>query len=606
LNGGRRDFALGRVLALLSALASVALYGFRFGVGNNEFHAVIVYKIAYGLRYPGDAMAASLDNFVSPFWWLVGAVCRLVDPAAACAFFFVVGRFLFTVGLAALVGALSGERRLSAVVASVAALGPGIVAGLPLGADGLMGTSLSQTYVSPGPCLLALASAYSGRRRAAPVWLGIAYYLNAMQANFVFGLLAIVWLTEPGPLRDRLRRAVVGGLTVVLVSLPTWIWLVAIARQGAPADALSGAALADFAKFYYPDHYFWSVKTAAEKAAGLAIPAVVAILALALRRTSGDGDDGHTRPLLATAAVLLGYVVVGAIGASLWPSRFLLELHLFRSDVIAFSLAVALAAALVVRGVRASDPTLTVGGTLLLGALVSGYVLVALPLALLAFVVSAGALSDRRPDRRVAVVAPLTAATLGVLVLSQSRGTIVLLAMAAVLVFPRLTAWPVTRLTVALGIVLVCAAKWADLRPTADPGGGGRAREAEMRDLAGALRPDLREDALVAIDPAYEVRPQLGRGVFVSMKDGAAYLWKPGFEVEYLRRLALVGVSYTPGRRYDPGLVAREFQEGLPASLARLRGEGVSHAIVEADRAPAGAPCVRRSAHFCVLALRVD
>jgi hypothetical protein len=232
--------------------------------------------------------------------------------------------------------------------------------------------------------------------------------------------------------------------------------------------------------------------------------------------------------------------------------------------------------------------------------------LAALPLSLLAFVVPSGWLQDPSPGRRAALAALLAAAALVVLVLSRSRGTIVLLAMGAALVLPRLRAWPAMQFVVALGVVLVCAAKAVDLRPGGDAGGGWREREAEMRDLARALRPELPEDALVAIDPAYEVRPQLGRGVFVSMKDGAAYLWKPGFELEYLRRLALLGVSYTPGRRYETARVAREFQEGLPASLERLPAEGVSHAIVEADRAPADAVCRRRSAHFCVLELPVE
>lgn len=82
MNGGPREVVRGLVLVLFAALAAVVLYG---------------------LRHPGDAMAASLDNVVSPFWWLVGAVCRLVDPTRACGFLFLVGRVLLTVGLAALV-----------------------------------------------------------------------------------------------------------------------------------------------------------------------------------------------------------------------------------------------------------------------------------------------------------------------------------------------------------------------------------------------------------------------------------------------------------------------------------------------------------------------
>jgi len=194
------------------------------------------------------------------------------------------------------------------------------------------------------------------------VCLGMAYYLNAMQANFVLGILVLVWAAEPGPLATRLRRVAVGGLTVLLVSLPTWVWLAAIARQPAPPGAMSSKAIADFAKFYYPDHYFWSVKTLPEKTAGAILPVVVMILVVALARAPGHDPDRKTRPQLVTAGVLIGYVALGAIAASRWPSRFVLELHLFRSDVIGFALAVAMAGAIVVRGLQASESGTTLAG----------------------------------------------------------------------------------------------------------------------------------------------------------------------------------------------------------------------------------------------------
>jgi len=51
-----------------SALVGVAIYGFDFGIGNNEFHTVIVDRVAGIGSFDKDLLATSLNNFVSPFW----------------------------------------------------------------------------------------------------------------------------------------------------------------------------------------------------------------------------------------------------------------------------------------------------------------------------------------------------------------------------------------------------------------------------------------------------------------------------------------------------------------------------------------------------------
>ena len=64
------------------------------------------------------------------------------------------------------------------------------------------------------------------------------------------------------------------------------------------------------------------------------------------------------------------------------------------------------------------------------------------------------------------------------------------------------------------------------------------------------------------------------------MKDGAAYLWQPGFEQEFLRRLQVLGIVYTPGTRFQNNQVNQEFEDNLPSSLSKAKLEGVSHVIL--------------------------
>jgi hypothetical protein len=598
-----RAWAWGLPLSLASALAAVALYGFRFGVNNNEFHAVILYKIAFGLRFPGDAMAASLDNFLSPFWWLLGRICRWTDPVRVCAIFFVVGRLLFTIGLSMVIGVLSGRWRLAWLLGSLAALGPGFTMLLPLGADPVMGEYLSQTFVSPGACLLALAFVLGRRDRAGAAILGAVYYVNAMQANFVLGILVLVWLSAPGSLAERLKRTAACVSTVVLVSLPTWLWLLAIARQPAPPASLSGAALAGFASFYYPYHYFWSVKTLTDKIGGVGLPLIVAMLALG---RSVDRRDGETRtqPLLLAAATLLGYIGAEVVGSRLWPGRFLFDLHLFRSDVIGFSLAVALAAALAARAPLSVESPTGALRVLVLGALVSGHINASLPLAALLLAVELDHAWPGRIGRLALTGGALLAAGAGAASLLRGPANALLLGCGAGASLLGARPWRPFRALVPLCVLLVCLGKWLDLHPSADVAAEQqRQRDAEISDLARALRHKVDEGALFAIPPVYAIRPELARGVFVSMKDGAAYLWKPGFEIEFLRRLAVLGISYTPGVPWDPDRVEREFENALPASLERLRREGVSHVILPSPVVPNGTACMLRSRNFCAVTL---
>ena len=68
----KKELLYASMLVVVSTLASILIWGFHFGIKNNEFHAIIVDKIAYGTSFQGDALASAMHNFVSPFWIGVG------------------------------------------------------------------------------------------------------------------------------------------------------------------------------------------------------------------------------------------------------------------------------------------------------------------------------------------------------------------------------------------------------------------------------------------------------------------------------------------------------------------------------------------------------
>jgi hypothetical protein len=106
------------------------------------------------------------------------------------------------------------------------------------------------------------------------------------------------------------------------------------------------------------------------------------------------------------------------------------------------------------------------------------------------------------------------------------------------------------------------------------------AAQQEIRLLAGNVSRKVPANALFLIPPWYEIRPQLKHGVFLSMKDGAAYLWDKGYEFEYIRRLNVLGIPYTPGIPFDESEVKQYFINNINNTLASAGKEGVTHVIL--------------------------
>jgi hypothetical protein len=130
--------------------------------------------------------------------------------------------------------------------------------------------------------------------------------------------------------------------------------------------------------------------------------------------------------------------------------------------------------------------------------------------------------------------------------------------------------------------------------------------QTEIRALAQTVSDKVPKNSLFLIPPWYDVRPYLKHGVFVSMKDGAAYLWAKGYEMEYIRRLRVLGIPYTPGVPYNVNEITKYFFSNINDVLRDARREGVTHVILpkeifaNASSASAGSS-IGESGDFIVL-----
>ena len=170
-------FLLQGLLCLSSSILACHLWGFKYGIYNNEFHTIIVDKIAKGIRFPGDAMAASMGNFPSPFWYVVAQCSKIVPAPIVFQIFYLVAWVLLNVGVSSMIAALTMKKDwiLPWVLGSYAILSIGFIMNLPLGSDSVILPYLSQTFVSVGLCLLSISLTLENNNGWSAAVLGVAY-----------------------------------------------------------------------------------------------------------------------------------------------------------------------------------------------------------------------------------------------------------------------------------------------------------------------------------------------------------------------------------------------------------------------------------------------
>jgi hypothetical protein len=574
---------------------------------NNEFHSIIVNKIAQGISYQGDALASSMHNFVSPFWVVVGLLSKVFPEQAIFFAFFFLSRVLLCIGLASIIYAFSDSRFSlhSAILGSLVMISSGSVNVLPLGDNVVISNYLSQTFLSVGFCLISFSLSVRKKYVFSAIILGIAYNINAMQANFVLGILLVMWLMRA---RDEKKSYASFGLPIglfLLCASPTIYWIAAALHERPAGNYMAGSALADFAKYYLPSHYFWTFKALRDKLNGVSI--ITTALTLAV---SGFVIKDmifarfKKKEVLIAALVSLAYVIVGAISVEMFPSRLFFQLHLFRSDVIIYLIVLAyLLSLLLMKDLQPYTRLMLVAAT---AEFVTNAFFKAQLFVLWAVVIE-GTRHYQVKESLIKVINLFFIVTLGILFMRTGyREMMLLLPFIMFYLLSLLHRWSSTGVPVdsdrkersiavqnnrllgfawrnLLVIGYVCACLFVTfssyIAHANDYAEKERAQQ-EIRALADSISAKVPANALFLIPPWYEIRPQLKHGVFVSMKDGAAYLWDKGYEFEYIRRLKVLGIPYTPGIPFDESMVKQCFINNIANTLASAGKEGVTHVIL--------------------------
>lgn len=589
-----RSLALAWAIMLASAVVSILIWGFRYGIRNNEFHAILVETAARGVVFANDAMASTMQDYVSIFWLVVAYLSSYLPVEGVFCFFLLIGRILLTIGVALIIRGLFKEASWlkAASSASVVTIASGFMAGLPLGADPVMGDYLSQTYVSVGICAVAIGLAFNGRQLLSAVILGVAYNVNAMQANFALGIATIIWIEASVSERSVLLFPK-AFLIFLLIASPNLYWILSVTGAKATGLYLEGARIADFTRFIFPFHFFWSVKGISQKINGVSLallPLAISIASLAFKEARLKLDNA--RWLFIASVISLLYIFAGAVGAEAFPSRFILQLHFFRSDVLIYLIAVSAFISLILRNAGKRDSLFAV----LLLAL-AAFLAHQFHVALLIFIW--GVVMEKKSPicRWVAILAPVIIVIYGLMLAYTGRFFGVPMALAALL--SAILKDRNVPLQAAIALFIVVSVSFSFYMERAVVGKEGLSLSDEIRLVAKEASAKVPKDAAFLIPPNYTVRPFLKRGVFVTMKDGGAFMWAKGYELEYIRRLNLLSITYTPGKFYDEKRVEEEFISGLGKSLLLMKGEGVGYAILP-KRALKNAPhdLITESEHF--------
>ncbi|HOX53048.1 MAG TPA: hypothetical protein PKY05_16310, partial [Fibrobacteria bacterium] len=320
-------------MAVLVGVLARVVWGFRLGVVNNEFHFPILLSAREALPFRGDALVATLGNFASPLWFFLSALPSSWGLESILEVVFVFSRILLAWGVGLIVGSLVSSdawRFRARLAGAVSTLASGWILNLAAGADPVVSTYFSQTFLSIGLIACALGFGFSGKGWASALFLGLAYDVNLMQANFAAGILLPVWILEVSWDRQGARKLLQWFAIAAVAGAPGLFAILQVVGGPKLEGILSGRELSDFAAFHIPGHFFWGMKSSLAHAQALSLVLIAPLAAWLSPRRS--------RTILAAAVVPLAYLVVQIVLQQVLPSRFLFQLHLFRSDVVCYLL----------------------------------------------------------------------------------------------------------------------------------------------------------------------------------------------------------------------------------------------------------------------------
>ncbi|HNY32914.1 MAG TPA: hypothetical protein PKO15_18675 [Fibrobacteria bacterium] len=569
-------------IALLVSLVAWKIWGYSYGILTNEYHSTIVLRISRMAMFPGDAMAATLTGYASPLWSVVGILAKIVPIKTLFIMGFLFARALFAFALGELVASFVADessQKTAWIAGALATLGNGWMVSLPVGGDPVFGTYFSQTFISLSLILLAIGSAYRGSLIKSACFLGLAIDVNIMQSLFGSLIVGILWIRILLVERDQVRKRFCQAVGLILVigapGLVFTIQSMASATHG--LEAMSGSQLAGWARFWLKGHFFADDRSPMWIAAMISLLISPVLLQVALPRSRFSKRltvlAAFVPCLLAGLQILLVQTV---------PSRLLFQLHLFRSDVFAYSMAVAGSLAVFVESIRRRENGIT------------------LPLAIVATILAGyfqhsalllGLLLVERMSHPVKVKLLICAASIvagfslwsffggnkggAILCLTGLLGSVTGYLPGT---FPKRISVVLTSVIGVLAILLgvnFWRKEWLGKNYAALYGESTLIAK-QLSEFGRSSPPE----ALFILPPSVNARPFLERGVWFNMDDGATFLWRSGAESETLRRMKILGIQYDLGSTMNPDSLDRQWERGLCSSLPILQKEGVTHVVL--------------------------
>lgn len=566
-----RAWFLFQVLAVgIVAWMAWLLWGYSFGTLTNEYHVTLVLKESGLARFHGDSLASGIGGYASPLWWVVGLAARYIDITPLFLAGFIVSRAAFAWGFGALVSALVGgglsDRRNAWVAGAFLSLAKAWMVPLPIGGDPVLGAYFSQTFLSISLLLLAISMSQERPLRSA-LFLGLAMDCNIMQSVFGALVIGMVWLASPGNGTARRISAMLRNVSVsALVALPAIILSIRAISGSAGTPGWDGRRLSEWARFWLGGHFFFDFHDSGRALSALVLASAPPLL-WGWRRMAGQRT---MVPAFATLVPAL-LAVLQLLIVDDHPTRLLFQLHLFRSDVLAYCLAVAFAASLAFGTLREESKGMfaaAAASLLLLGGfLVSAFA-----------VVLAGVVASLRLPRWIG-------ASIVILILAFHGGWdcahgLRIAGLVELAVIPGLIGWSFPRRFKALPVVLLGVVLIQTTLVFAFREWNGGAKGSRQGSELARIRAASPQDAVFLLPPSLNARPFLRRGVWFNFYDGASFLWSRGSEEEVSRRMGILGIGFVPGSKVSLDLMDAQWEAGLCRSLPLVVREGVTRVVI--------------------------
>lgn len=209
-----QTFLQGTTAALLAALASLTLIGYRFGDSNHGITVPILKRFIDRTLYASDSLVATGDRFPTLFYRAMAALLPSTDFVPAAYFLLYVVSIALTYAAVYRMGVwASGGDRASGVIAGLLAM----PVRTSLAGESLYRVAFSHSHLASGLDLMALALFLEGRRLLPLLILSLGVYNHALYSLYLLVpcTLAILWEARTHTRRTTLTRLAAAWLPVL-------------------------------------------------------------------------------------------------------------------------------------------------------------------------------------------------------------------------------------------------------------------------------------------------------------------------------------------------------------------------------------------------------